>query len=148
MPSDLAPIVRQTLNQSVYAELRRALINGSLHSGQVLGIVELARNLGTDLHAEIDRKMAINRKRLVFFERWFDPVAEKILGAQDDIELVRLLYADPKADNWAELSLAVGYQISARTELREPWFGDADLLGEAEALLAEGEPLGRFEQRV
>jgi len=47
MPSELAPIVRQTLNQSVYAELRRALINGSLHSGQVLGIVELARNLGT-----------------------------------------------------------------------------------------------------
>jgi DNA-binding GntR family transcriptional regulator len=47
MSSELAPIVRQTLNQSVYAELRRALINGSLHSGQVLGIVELARNLGT-----------------------------------------------------------------------------------------------------
>jgi DNA-binding GntR family transcriptional regulator len=47
MPSELAPIIRQTLNQSVYAELRRALINGSLHSGQVLGIVELARTLGT-----------------------------------------------------------------------------------------------------
>lgn len=47
MKSELAPIVRQTLNQGVYAELRRALINGSLHSGQVLGIVELARNLGT-----------------------------------------------------------------------------------------------------
>ena len=28
--------------------------------------------------------MALNRKRLVFFERWFDPIAEQILGAQDD----------------------------------------------------------------
>ena len=80
--------------------------------------------------------MAINRKRLVFFERWFDPVAEKILGAQDDIELVRLLYADSEADNWAELSLAVGYQISARTELKEPWFGDAALLKKCPNILA------------
>jgi D-3-phosphoglycerate dehydrogenase len=80
--------------------------------------------------------MAINRKRLAYFERWFDPVAEQILDAQDDIELVRLLYDDPESDNWSELSTAVGYQVSARTELREPWFGNADLLGRCPNMLA------------
>jgi D-3-phosphoglycerate dehydrogenase len=80
--------------------------------------------------------MAINRKRLAYFERWFDPVAEQILDAQDDIELVRLLYDDPESDNWSEFSTAVGYQVSARTELREPWFGNADLLGRCPNILA------------
>ena len=80
--------------------------------------------------------MAVNRKRLVFFERWFDPVAEQILGAQDDIELTRLRYDEPQPDNWANLALACGYQISARTELREPWFGSSELIARCPQLLA------------
>jgi D-3-phosphoglycerate dehydrogenase len=80
--------------------------------------------------------MAVNRKRLVFFERWFDPVAEEILSAQDDIELVRLHYADPIDDTWSALSTACGYQVSARTELTPPWFGDGDLLARCPRLLA------------
>jgi D-3-phosphoglycerate dehydrogenase / 2-oxoglutarate reductase len=80
--------------------------------------------------------MPVNRKRLVFFERWFDPVAERILSAQDDIELVRLRYADPESDNWAALSSACGYQVGARTELLAPWFGDGSLLGRCPHLLA------------
>lgn len=80
--------------------------------------------------------MAVNRKRLVFFERWFDPVAERILSAQDDIDLTRLRYDNAQADNWASLALACGYQISARTELREPWFGSAELLARCPHLLA------------
>jgi D-3-phosphoglycerate dehydrogenase / 2-oxoglutarate reductase len=80
--------------------------------------------------------MAINRKRLVYFERWFDPVAEQILGAQDDIELTRLLYADKQDDNWEGLRTACGYQVSARTELREPWFGNAALLARCPNMLA------------
>jgi len=80
--------------------------------------------------------MAINRKRLVFFERWFDLIAERILEAQDDIELVRLQYGDPKTDNWDALKTACGYQVSARTELREPWFGNATLLERCPNMLA------------
>jgi len=80
--------------------------------------------------------MAINRKRLAYFERWFDPIAEQILGAQDDIELVRLLYIDPRADNRAALKTACGYQVSARTELQEPWFGNANLLAQCPNMLA------------
>lgn len=80
--------------------------------------------------------MAVNCKRLVFFERWFDPVAEQILSAQDDIELVRLQYADAVDDNWGVLSTACGYQVSARTELMPPWFGDGALLTRCPRLLA------------
>ncbi len=80
--------------------------------------------------------MTVNRKRLVYFERWFDPIAEQILGAQDDIELVRLNYPDPEAENWSALAIACGYQVSARTELREPWFGTADLLSRCPRMLA------------
>jgi D-3-phosphoglycerate dehydrogenase len=80
--------------------------------------------------------MAVNRKRLVFFERWFDPVAEQILSAQEDIELVRLRYADPVEDNRGMLSTACGYQVSARTELMPPWFGDGELLARCPRLLA------------
>jgi D-3-phosphoglycerate dehydrogenase len=80
--------------------------------------------------------MAINRKRLVFFERWFDPIAEEILDAQDDIELTRLHYADPEQDNWQSLALACGYQTAARVELQEPWFGTADLLSRCPMMLA------------
>lgn len=80
--------------------------------------------------------MRLNRKRLVFFERFFDPVAERMLGEQEDIELLRLRYAAPEAENWTELSRACAYQIGARTELVTPWFGDANLIARAPRLLA------------
>src|SRR5271168_4690288 len=80
--------------------------------------------------------MALNRKRLVFFERWFDPIAEQILVAQDDIELTKLFYGDPEAENWPALETAVGYQVSAGTELRPPWGGSAALLARCPNMLA------------
>jgi D-3-phosphoglycerate dehydrogenase len=85
---------------------------------------------------EMGGRMAVNRKRLVFFERWFHPVAEDILGAEDDIELVRLHYGDPAPENWSALATACGYQVAARTELREPWFGTAELLSRCPRMLA------------
>jgi D-3-phosphoglycerate dehydrogenase len=72
--------------------------------------------------------MALNRKRLVYFERFFNPVAAEILGRQEDIDLVRLEYATPDEENWQELSRACAYQVAARYELKEPWFGSAELL--------------------
>lgn len=80
--------------------------------------------------------MAPNRKRLIYFERFFHPVAEQILGAQDDIELARLEYATPVAKNWPEMQRAQGYHVSARTELRDPWLGDAVLIAQCPDLLA------------
>jgi D-3-phosphoglycerate dehydrogenase len=80
--------------------------------------------------------MAANIPRLAYFENWMDPVAERLLGARPDIDLVRLEYAAPEAENWAEMTRAHGYQIAPRTELKAPWFGDTALLARCPALLA------------
>ena len=80
--------------------------------------------------------MVANIKRLVYFDSFMDPVALAILGERPDIELVRLEYDSPDEENWAEISRAHGYQISPRTELREPWFGNAALLARCPNLLA------------
>lgn len=80
--------------------------------------------------------MATNVKRLAYFEQWVDPVAEEILAARDDIELVLRRYADPDGDNEAVMARVHGYQIAPRTELREPWFGDGDLIRRCPQLLA------------
>ena len=80
--------------------------------------------------------MVANIKRLVYFDSFMDPVALSLLGQRPDIELVRLEYGSPEEENWAEISRAHGYQIAPRTELREPWFGNAALLERCPQLLA------------
>ena len=80
--------------------------------------------------------MAVNLKRLVYFDSFMDPIANAIIGRRDDIDLVRLEYASPQADNWAEISQAHGYQVQPRAELREPWFPNAALLTRCPNLLA------------
>lgn len=73
---------------------------------------------------------------LVFFESWVDPAAERLLAAQPGIEVMRLRYDDPRAANDAAMARAHGYQVQSRTELREPWLGDAALLARCPNLLA------------
>jgi D-3-phosphoglycerate dehydrogenase len=80
--------------------------------------------------------MTANVKRLAYFERWIDAVAERVLADHPDIDLVRLAFASPEEKSWAELGLAHGYQILPRGDLREPWFGNAALLAKAPRLLA------------
>lgn len=80
--------------------------------------------------------MAANIKRLAYFEKFFDPVAERTLAARSDIDLVQLHYDRPEAETWPEMSRAHGYQIQPRGELRQPWFGDAALLRRCPSLLA------------
>jgi D-3-phosphoglycerate dehydrogenase len=77
-----------------------------------------------------------NPGRLVYFGNWVDPAAERLLSGRPEIELLRLDYASPEAENWAKIRLAHGYQIAPRTELRQPWFGDAALLERCPNLLA------------
>ena len=36
--------------------------------------------------------MAVNLKRLVYFDSFMDPIANAIIGRRDDIDLVRLEY--------------------------------------------------------
>jgi D-3-phosphoglycerate dehydrogenase / 2-oxoglutarate reductase len=80
--------------------------------------------------------MGANTKRLVYFEEWVDPVAERILGQRSEIDLVRLKYVSNEPENWRQIELAHGYQIQPRTELQAPWFADAALLRRCPRLLA------------
>lgn len=72
--------------------------------------------------------MAPNIKKLVYFDSWVDPAAERVLKPRADIDLVRMEYSSPEEDNWSELATAHGYQVQPRTELRAPWLGDGPLL--------------------
>jgi len=74
--------------------------------------------------------------QLGYFEQWVAPVALDILGAQRNIALHRLRYADSPSRTWQTLSQLHGYQISPRGELQEPWFADAHLIARCPNLLA------------
>ncbi len=80
--------------------------------------------------------MVANIKRLTYFEEFMNPVALTILAERPDIEVVRLEYASSEADNWEAISRSHGYQIQPRTELKEPWFGNAALLARCPQMLA------------
>ena len=80
--------------------------------------------------------MALNRKRLVYFERWFDPIAEQILGAQDDIELTRLAYADPESETWPPWKPPSATRSAPAPNCSAPWFADAALLARCPNMLA------------
>jgi D-3-phosphoglycerate dehydrogenase / 2-oxoglutarate reductase len=80
--------------------------------------------------------MPVNIPRLVYFEEFMNPAAVNILSGRDDLELVRLEYAAPAEENLSEMRRAHGYQIQPRTELKEPWFGDAALLADCPNMLA------------
>lgn len=77
-----------------------------------------------------------NVMQLAYFQRWIDPVAEQILSREPGIELHRLSYTDPIAETDDRIRRAHGYQISPRTELLGPYFGDAELIGKCKSLLA------------
>ena len=76
------------------------------------------------------------KNRLVYFESWMDPVAERMFAERADIALTHLRFANPPAENWTALQGAHGYQILPRAELREPFFGDRALIVRCPALLA------------
>jgi D-3-phosphoglycerate dehydrogenase len=73
---------------------------------------------------------------LAYFEKFTDPVAERVLGAAEHIALHRLRFDAPRAELDAAMAAAHGYHALPRVELREPWFCDAALLRRAPALLA------------
>lgn len=76
------------------------------------------------------------KRKLVYFEKWIDPVAIEMLGKEPHIDLARLEYDGPAATNERAMREAHGYQIAPRTELKEPWFADSALLQRCPNLLA------------
>ena len=73
----------------------------------------------------------MERKRLVFFDRWTDPIAEEILNKNQNIELVRLTASDDSAKIWKELEHAHGYQWPVA-----PYLGSRELVARCPNLLA------------
>src|ERR1700742_3744840 len=82
------------------------------------------------------RTMTSNNKKLVFFEKWIDPLAETLIAETQGIETVRLSYDAPEEDNWRAMAEAHGYQIRPGAELKAPWFGSRALLAACPNLLA------------
>lgn len=81
--------------------------------------------------------MTANARRLIFFEDWMDtPAALAALDAADDVQVERLEYANPRAENDAAVARTHGYQVQSRTELVAPWFPDAEFLERAPNLVA------------
>jgi D-3-phosphoglycerate dehydrogenase len=86
------------------------------------------------------RMMASNLKKLVFFEKWIDPLAEALIAEEKGIEVIRLTYDAPEEANWRVMEQAHGYQIAPGAELREPWYGSRELLAACRNLLAISTP--------
>jgi D-3-phosphoglycerate dehydrogenase len=80
------------------------------------------------------------RKKLVFFEKWIDPLADTLIAEHADIEVTRLSYADPAERNWRVMAAAHAYQIAPGAELKEPWYGNRELLAACPNLLAISTP--------
>jgi len=74
--------------------------------------------------------------KLAYFEKWVDPIALDILAKHPSIQVLRLDYDAPVEISLARMQEAAGYQIAPRGELREPWFGNGDLLRCCPHLLA------------
>lgn len=78
----------------------------------------------------------MTQARLVYFENWIDPVAERMLAGTPSIALQHLRFAQPRAGQDATIAAAHGYQLLPRTEIEPHALCDAQLLARAPALLA------------
>ena len=80
--------------------------------------------------------MATNIKRIIYFHPRIDATAQAIRSTRSDIDISRRDFDGPIEDAWLDMSRAHGYHACARTEMREPWFPDANLIARAPNLLA------------
>lgn len=80
--------------------------------------------------------MSTAKRNLVYFENWIDPGWMPVLEPRKDIVVTRHTYAAPQDETWRAIASAHGYQIQPRTELKQPWFGSAELIARCPDLLA------------
>lgn len=80
--------------------------------------------------------MSAEPRRLVYFERFADPIAEEILSKEPSVDLIRLSYEDSEAKNMDALRNAHGFQMMAKTEMPERWRPDRAMIEECTNLLA------------
>ena len=76
-------------------------------------------------------------KRIVYFEKFADPVTATILAREPSITVQQLQLSDSDAENWQALSAAHGYQIrAARDELPAHFFANSEFLARCPNMLA------------
>ena len=75
-------------------------------------------------------------KNLVYFEHWTDSVAEKILKASPDINLIRLRFGDSDQINRRQIAAAHGLHLLPALELHDKWYPTKALINECKKLLA------------
>ena len=80
--------------------------------------------------------MAANAKQIIYFHSRLDATATAIRAKRSDIDMARHFFDAPAAETWAAMGRAHGYHACARTEMRAPWFPDAELFARAPNLLA------------
>ncbi len=79
--------------------------------------------------------MTDRQRRLVYFERWMDPVGEDIVEAAPGIEPVRLGFDDPVERIEDALAAAHGYQLQPSTETPEAFYPSRRLIARCPNLL-------------
>ena len=80
--------------------------------------------------------MSANRKNVVRFDLWLDPVFDERLAREADIDLTVCAVAAPEEKSWAALGKAHVYHVSAaKDELPPRWFANAELLERCPTLL-------------
>ncbi len=79
-----------------------------------------------------------NAKRISYFEYLPNNEAFKeVVARRADVDLTRMVYAGPEADNWKQLAQTHVYQVTAaRDDLPRQYFAEADLLSRCPNLLA------------
>ncbi|MBT3304933.1 MAG: hydroxyacid dehydrogenase [Alphaproteobacteria bacterium] len=80
--------------------------------------------------------MTTKTKKLVYFEKWMDPVAESMIGGEADIDLQKLHYDSPVDDNWATVEAANGIQFQPAFETQAPFLPGRALIERCPDLLA------------
>jgi D-3-phosphoglycerate dehydrogenase len=80
--------------------------------------------------------MTAEKKRLVYFEEWMDPIGPEIIGRDANIELVRLEQDADEDSVWEALSTAHGYQMRASTETQKKFWPGPEFLARCPNLLA------------
>ena len=80
--------------------------------------------------------MSANRKHVVRFDLWLDPVFDERLAREADVDLTVCAVAAPEENSWAALGKAHVYHVSAaKDELPPRWFVNAELLERCPKLL-------------
>ena len=75
-------------------------------------------------------------RHLVYFDKWMDPIGDRMAAEIPSVALQRLSFDDDPEANWPTMMRAHGYQMLPSTETRAPFIPDAAFIARCPDLLA------------